>query len=65
MSRALKVFSFFLGMVQRNKLRGVPHLKLGLYRQIFKVRTVRKPDVFFPDAGLLTLLEIEEKKNEK
>ena len=34
-------------------------------RQIFKIRTVRKPDISFPDAGLLTLLKIDKKKIQK
>ena len=45
----------------KNKgLRGrvLPDITFGPeVQQIFKVRTVWKPDVFFPDAGLLTILK--------
>jgi hypothetical protein len=45
--------------------RALPDIMSGPdIRQIFKIRTVRKPDVF-SDTGLLTLLEIEEKIQKK
>ena len=34
-------------------------------RRIFKIRTVRKPDVFLPDVRLFTLLKIEKKIQKK
>ena len=45
------------------KLRALPDITSGPeFRQIFKIRTVQKPDVFLPDAGLLTLLKIKKQK---
>ena len=45
--------------------RALPDITSGPeVRQIFKIRTVRKPDVFLPEAGLARHLKIEKKKNQ-